>query len=76
MEHCMRCNSTRLVPGTVILQGFGDMSFVPKANRWFFWLPTVKLSADVCVQCGHVHLTADVANLERQAPMQSVVEGA
>ena len=53
------------MPGTIGAGGpLGAIgAFVPQRMRRFSFTPYVTISADVCRDCRHVHLRADVVKL-------------
>lgn len=59
---CTECGGTDLEPGAI--QSTGKLYFRP-ANAKFLTLRTADISvnANVCVDCGHVQLVADVEKL-------------
>ena len=64
---CTRCNSSRLEPGN-LFGGGAHASFKPDKPKFLSSsLPSVKVSALMCAECGAVTLRGDVAALEKRA---------
>lgn len=61
---CASCGHSTLIAGS--LQGTGKLHFRPAETKfWVFAEALVGVGAAVCVACGHVHLRADTAKLNR-----------
>lgn len=63
-RRCPGCGSTELEPGTI--QSSGKVYFRPENTKFLtFGTNDVELSANLCMNCGHVMLVGDLRKANR-----------